>query len=88
MARLGGEEFVVIMPETPIDLSQMVADRLRKKISATTINGEKDGLTVTVSIGCAAATGKMDDTQAALLGRADAALYKAKNEGRDRVIIG
>lgn len=90
VVRMGGEEFMVIMPETTLSMAQMVAERLRSKIAATPmiIPEIPDGLKVTVSIGCADTSGKDGDTAAALIGRADAALYKAKTEGRDRVVSG
>lgn len=89
VVRLGGEEFCVIMPETTIQLAQMVADRLRAKIAATPVpvTGTDDGLNVTVSIGVAQSTGANGDTQHALFERADAALYRAKNGGRNRVEV-
>ncbi len=87
VARLGGEEFLVIMPETPLAMAQMVAERLLKKISGSPVvwEGQAEPLAITVSIGCAATTGN-SDTQAALLERADSALYKAKNQGRNQVL--
>jgi two-component system cell cycle response regulator len=90
VVRLGGEEFVVIMPETPMATAMMVAERLRKKIAAEPMQlGEGTApLQVTVSMGCAGITGHSVGTEAALIERADAALYKAKNEGRNRVVAG
>jgi len=90
VARIGGEEFIVIMPETSTSLAHMVAERLRKKIAAmpVKIEAQAEPLYVTISIGCAALEGKGADTEAQLIERADAALYKAKQEGRDRVTVG
>ena len=87
VARLGGEEFVVVMPETDITSAAEVAERLRLAVSKepfiVTATGKK--LTVTVSIGVAASERGEDRDQ--LLERADHTLYSAKTGGRDRVII-
>ncbi|HYD98036.1 MAG TPA: PleD family two-component system response regulator [Alphaproteobacteria bacterium] len=85
VARLGGEEFVVIMPDTPLDAAVMVAERLRNRVAGTLVkvSAPVGEIQVTISIGaaCATATCTADD----LLRRADAALYAAKNAGRNRV---
>jgi two-component system cell cycle response regulator len=85
--RYGGEEFVVIMPETDMAVAAMVAERLRRRIAADPFaiqQGERR-IAVTISIGIAALRGKAD-TSAALLKRADQALYRAKRDGRNRVV--
>ena len=86
LARYGGEEFVVIMPSTPADLSLMVAERLCCKIAAEPfeVSGNAAPLAITASIGVAT-TSDPTETAVALLGRADAALYRAKNGGRNQV---
>jgi two-component system cell cycle response regulator len=84
--RYGGEEFVLVMPETDLAVATMVAERLRRRI-ATEPFPVQDGsrsLDVTISIGIAA-LGK-GDTVANILKRADAALYRAKRDGRNRVV--
>jgi two-component system, cell cycle response regulator len=85
--RLGGEEFVVIMPETDMAVAAMVAERLRRRIAADSFAIQQGTRTVpvTISIGIAALRGK-DDNAAALLKRADQALYRAKRDGRNRVV--
>jgi two-component system cell cycle response regulator len=86
VARLGGEEFVLIMPETDADFAQSVAERLRSDVeNAPFINRSGENLTVTVSIGVAEWRGRTD-TAEALLKRADQALYAAKRAGRNRVV--
>jgi two-component system cell cycle response regulator len=88
IARMGGEEFIVIMPETPLALAEQVAERLRAKIANTPVKLEAhDPLPVTVSIGCTA-TQSAADIPEQLTKRADAALYRAKQEGRNRVVTG
>ena len=86
LARYGGEEFVVIMPSTPADLAAMVAERLRQRLAAQPfeVSGGDQPLPVTASLGVATTTDPMETAQN-LLGRADAALYAAKDAGRNRV---
>ena len=84
--RYGGEEFVVVMPETDLTVATMVAERLRRRI-ATEPFPVQDGartIEVTISVGISA-LGK-GDTTATILKRADAALYRAKRDGRNRVV--
>jgi len=85
--RYGGEEFVVVMPDTDVAAAYSVAERLRQEVEVTPIAISRDPgkLKVTVSIGIAKADGA-DDTPEALLYRADQALYRAKRTGRNRVV--
>ena len=88
VARYGGEEFVVVMPETPMTVAGAVADRLRNAI-ADDLFASPDlptRIPVTISIGVAATLPGGTDTSAALLKRADDALYRAKRTGRNRVV--
>jgi two-component system, cell cycle response regulator len=85
--RYGGEEFVLVMPETDKAVATTVAERLRRRIATEPFaiaNGTKN-LEVTISVGIAAAAGA-DDNAAAILKRADQALYRAKRDGRNRVV--
>ncbi len=83
-ARYGGEEFVIVMPETDLKTGITVAERIRAALAATPIAVEGHGdVPVTVSIGVAMAG--PGETPEALLKRADKALYRAKQNGRDRV---
>lgn len=85
VCRTGGEEFVVVMPGTSADLATLAAERLRRRIvSAPYQLGPEVNVPVTLSVGVAAA--RTDDTSAALLKRADEALYRAKQAGRNRVM--
>jgi two-component system cell cycle response regulator len=84
--RYGGEEFVIVMPETDMGVATMVAERLRRKIASEPFpiqDGAKQ-LPVTLSIGIAALGA--GDNVAAMLKRADQALYRAKRDGRNRVV--
>jgi two-component system cell cycle response regulator len=85
--RYGGEEFVIVMPETDMAVATMVAERLRRGIATEPFSvGQGAGtVEVTISIGIAALNGAKDSA-AALLKRADQALYRAKRDGRNRVV--
>ncbi len=85
--RYGGEEFVIVMPETDMAVASMVAERIRRRIATEPFpiqQGTKN-LEVTISIGIASLNGA-DDNAAAMLKRADTALYRAKRDGRNRVV--
>lgn len=84
--RLGGEEFVVVMPGASLEAAARVADRIRRDIEAQPfpIMGGAEGLTITVSIGVAASV--PGDTPEGLLKRADEGVYEAKAHGRNQVI--
>jgi two-component system, cell cycle response regulator len=85
--RYGGEEFVVVMPDTDMAVASMVAERLRRRIAGEPfpLTQSDQAIEVTISIGIAVLNGA-DDTAAALLKRADQALYRAKRDGRNRVV--
>jgi two-component system cell cycle response regulator len=85
--RYGGEEFVVVMPDTDAGYAYTIAERLRQSIELTAfpISRPPDKINVTASIGIASSNGNGDDSDK-LLHRADQALYRAKREGRNRVI--
>jgi diguanylate cyclase (GGDEF)-like protein/PAS domain S-box-containing protein len=79
-ARLGGEEFAVLLPETSLAEASEIAERLRVQVAAMRVSTPQGELTITVSLGCAAAAPRQD-----LLRAADVALYIAKQNGRNRV---
>jgi len=86
VVRHGGEEFVVIMPETDAKLAMKIADRLREDVqNELFVTRLGDSIPVTVSVGVAELQGE-NDSPDALLRRADQALYAAKREGRNRVV--
>jgi two-component system cell cycle response regulator len=87
VARLGGEEFVVVMPETDLAIAVTVAERLRAEIAREPffVKAVGERLSVTVSIGVTAAGGH-DDQRDKMLKRADDALYAAKSGGRNCVV--
>ncbi len=84
--RLGGEEFVIVMPDTAIEDALRIAERIRRDVAETPfpVMGGREHLTVTISIGVAAS--QADDTPEALLKRADEGVYEAKSRGRNKVI--
>ncbi len=77
LARYGGEEFVVLMPRTSLHSAAKQAERMRMRVA--------EKLSTTISIGVAASL--PSETATSLMSRADAALYKAKDEGRDCVCL-
>jgi diguanylate cyclase (GGDEF)-like protein len=82
VGRLGGEEFVVLLPETSMDVAKVVAERIRTKVGEMS-----EPAAFTVSIGVTTNL-PIGDTVEALLARADAAMYLAKKMGRNQVVLG
>jgi two-component system cell cycle response regulator len=85
--RYGGEEFVVVMPDTDVAYAYAVAERLRKSIETTPIEISRapGKIGITISIGIAESENDNDSAED-LLYRADQALYRAKKTGRNRVV--
>ncbi len=85
--RMGGEEFLVILPETDIRVGFTIAERLRRMVAAKPFNaGSKSGpLSITISVGVAGYETASDNPES-ILKRADFALYEAKKSGRNRVV--
>jgi diguanylate cyclase (GGDEF)-like protein len=82
--RQGGEEFLLILPDTDIDLAIQTLDRLRSLITELNWSAIAQDLTLTISAGISAI--RHNDTPEDILARADLALYRAKDTGRDRVV--
>ena len=82
-ARMGGEEFVIVLPNTHNILAREVADRIRAKLDETTFDFNGTPIRVTVSLGVA--TSEPGMTPDALLEKADELLYRSKHAGRNRV---
>lgn len=85
VGRVGGEEFAILLPETRIEKALRVAERLRLTVAETPLMIGTKSVYMTVSIGVSAACGAACDSHQ-LLQRADAALYAAKHQGRNRVL--
>jgi diguanylate cyclase (GGDEF)-like protein len=84
--RWGGEEFLVLLPETPLHGARRVADTLRREIADRPIPWAGEGLTVTASFGLAQTLPGEVNVEA-VISRADQALYRAKDDGRNCVRI-
>jgi two-component system, cell cycle response regulator len=83
--RVGGEEFIIILPATELHLAQKIAERIRKSIAGKPFRAANAGtLNITVSVGLSTLSGPSDKVEE-FLKRADQALYSAKREGRNRV---
>jgi len=85
IARFGGEEFVMLLPDTDSQAALIIAEKLRKTIEKTGFNSGGHKIRITVS--CGISQFNPDDTAEAVFKRADAALYKAKNNGRNQCVI-
>lgn len=87
LARVGGEEFALILPETTPDDAVRLCNRLRQNIKSMTFSGDGGPFSVTISMGISEPLpGDREITP--ILEKADKALYDAKRSGRDRVIVG
>jgi diguanylate cyclase len=85
VARIGGEEFVVLLPETTDVQAKQIMDNLREKVAKLPFHFSNQPVTITFSAGVTSVRqGDNDDT---LFERADRTLYLAKNSGRDVVMI-
>lgn len=86
LGRLGGEEFIVLLTETKLSDAERCAEKLRAIIEATAVPVKENEIYVTISLGVAAIGGAQDESFNDTLKRADQALYRAKSEGKNRVI--
>lgn len=84
LARYGGEEFIIILPDTPQDEAVKVITRVQRELTKNFFMHNNERVLITFSAGVAERMA--DETPEVLIPRADAALYKAKNSGRNRVI--
>jgi len=87
VCRYGGEEFAVIFPNTKIDQSRIVCERFAETMAAYTFEYNSSSFSVTVSMGLAALTHKPATTLSQLLEMADQSLYKAKDTGRNKIVL-
>jgi len=82
--RYGGEEFVVLLPESGMQEALLVAEKIRKAIEALNIEYEGRAVPITASLGVSSSTNHIDDVKE-MLKRSDEALYRSKDSGRNRV---
>jgi two-component system cell cycle response regulator len=85
VTRYGGEEFLLVMPQTSLEQAQVVCERLRREVECHPWHEVVVGLSVTVSIGVADSA--RHDGLVTLVGSADHALHEAKRAGRNRVVL-
>jgi diguanylate cyclase len=85
IARLGGEEFVILLPETTVEAAAQTMTRLQRELTRHFFLHENEKLLITFSAGVALRLAGEDQT--ALIHRADRAMYKAKHSGKNRVVI-
>jgi diguanylate cyclase (GGDEF)-like protein len=87
VARYGGEEFVLILPGAKLEVTSMIAERIRRLIETTPFEIEGGQIQITISIGISNLPAHPAKSKEELVKMADLALYRAKNEGRNRVCI-
>ncbi len=84
VARYGGEEFIILLPDTPLDEGRTALTRLQRELTKKFFLHANDKVLITFSAGITQM--QPDDTQASVIKRADAAMYQAKQTGKNRVV--
>ena len=90
IARYGGEEFIVVLPETDLTAASIVMERIRQKVAQQATRVENADIHITVSLGVTGFNAKTPDDHISdekIIQKADALLYQAKNQGRNRVLL-
>lgn len=85
IARFGGEEFLIILPETPIEAAELTMTRLQRELTKHFFMHDNEKLLITFSAGVALRL--PNEEQASLLARVDRAMYQAKQTGKNRVVV-
>jgi diguanylate cyclase len=85
VVRLGGEEFLLLLPETTLHRASRVAERIRERIARRTLRVGSQEVRVTISMGVAERA--LGEPRTELISRADVAMYEAKSSGRNRVVV-
>jgi diguanylate cyclase (GGDEF)-like protein len=83
--RIGGDEFAIILPETPLKMAEEVANRIKQMVAATPLVTDRLTISMTVSLGVTQMNGQ--EIFEKMLEQADKAMYKAKKEGRNQVCV-
>ncbi len=86
VGRFGGEEFIILLPQTAMDKARILMEKIRKKVQDSTIIRDGNKIKVTISIGVGEVNLPSETTEK-LIKRVDAALYQAKKSGRNLVIV-
>jgi len=86
LTRYGGEEFILILPETELEGASMVAEKIRKTVEEISFIYKKEKVAITVSLGVTSIISD-DSGYDSLFDRLDKAMYKAKNSGRNKVVV-
>ncbi len=85
LARVGGEEFIILLPNTPLQDAKKAADKLRRSIESSEFAYQGQPVPITISAGLAGF--RQGDTVDAVYQRADKGLYRAKHQGRNRIVV-
>lgn len=85
IGRFGGEEFVIILKNTDLALARVIAERIRKEVADTPFHAKNFSIEITISLGVAML--RKNEYFETLLERADSAMYEAKKNGRNRVVV-
>ncbi len=88
IARYGGEEFVVLLPDTNSMIAFEMAEEVRKRVETDVVTYNQYQINTTISFGIASMVPYYKESSSILVSQADAALYQAKNEGRNRIKLG
>ena len=86
-ARYGGEEFILLLPKTNIEESSIVAEKLRRIIEQNPYSSDRLDAIISITISIGASQYQKEDTLEKLIGKADSALYQAKERGRNQVQV-
>lgn len=86
VSRYGGDEFIIVFPDTPVESAKTLCNRIRARIETTRFSHETHQASLTVSMGLACFEPQVDASPASLIERGDANLYEAKRQGKNRVV--
>ena len=87
LARWGGEEFVVLLPGAALDEACIIGERIRRRVESDPFVAGGEAIAITVSLGVSGHCRTSIDSPEQLIEQADAALYRAKAEGRNRLAV-